>query len=136
MRAPSEPVIAAADDCAVVWLAGEVGLTVRMKALQAIERALTLMDVPHLIVDVSGVTLMDSTGLSVLLAAHKNAEARGGSVSVLGASDRIRRLLHMVGLDDVITVLPRGARLLRDAVPAARARLPSSGGTPPGSATV
>ena len=118
MRAPLEPVIAAAGDCAVEWLGGEVDLIVRRKVLQAVERAILLVDVPRLIVDVSGVTFMDSAGLSVFVVARKKAEARGGTVAILGASDRIRRLLHMVGLDDVITVLPKDARLLRDAVPA------------------
>ena len=120
MRTPSEPAIAGAGNCAVVWLGGEVDLSVRGQVLQAVERAILLVDVPHLIVDVSGVTFMDSAGLSVFVAAHKKAAARGGTVSVLGASDRLRRLLHMVGLDDVITVLPKDARLLRDAVPAVR----------------
>jgi hypothetical protein len=77
------------------------------------------MKVPHLLVDFSAVTFMDSTGLSTLVTALKLVRPRGGTNSVVGASDRIMRLLHLFELDTMVTVLPEGRCLLKDAVPSA-----------------
>ena len=46
-------------------------------------------DRPSLVLDLSGVTFMDSTGLKVLLAVHKRAELAGGRL-VLAAPARAR----------------------------------------------
>jgi anti-sigma B factor antagonist len=97
-----------AGDRAFVFLAGEVDLSVSGAVLDVYDQAIASMRVPRLYVDVSAVTFMDSSGLSALAVAVKRARARGGSVSVVGAGQRVRRLLHIVHLDDLITVLPSG----------------------------
>jgi anti-sigma B factor antagonist len=102
------PVIKQAQDCVVVSLAGEVDLTVWSEILDSYQQAIALMDVPHLLVDMSQVAFMDSTGVSTLVPALNQVEARGGSVSVVGASERIRRLFQIVNLDAVIFKLPDG----------------------------
>jgi anti-anti-sigma regulatory factor len=45
---------------------------------------------------------MDSTALGTLVGAVKKVEARGGTLSVVGASDRIARLFHLTELDTVV----------------------------------
>lgn len=128
------PFVDPGDLYAIVWLTGEVDLVAKNEVRDAFEYAMRGMKVPHLIVDVSEVTFMDSTGLSALATAHIEAEQRGGSIGVVGASDRLRRLFHLVRLDDVITVWPEGVRLLRrpDARPGERSPL---GGRPRNSVT-
>ena len=52
----------------------------------------------QLAVDLSGVSFMDSSGLGVLVGAHKRL-ARGGSrLQVIGASPAVVRLLTVTGL--------------------------------------
>ncbi len=84
-------------------------LAARSDLLDAYDDAITLQTVPHLVVDLSRVTFMDSTGLGTLVAALNQATARGGTLSVAGASARIAHLLHITQLDTVVTLLPEAA---------------------------
>ncbi len=58
------------------------------------------------IVDLSEVGFIDSTGLGTLVAAHKRAAARGGALPLVCAQDRILKLLRITGLDDVFVIHP------------------------------
>jgi hypothetical protein len=52
------------------------------------------------------VTFMDSTALGTLVAAAKKVKARGGTLSVVGASDRIASPFHITKLDTVVPLCP------------------------------
>lgn len=52
-----------------------------------------------LVVDLSGVVFIDSSGLGVLISALRRARERGGSVSVVGANEDVARLFGITGLD-------------------------------------
>jgi anti-anti-sigma factor len=93
-----------AEDHVVVAPAGELDLAVQSNLIEAYQRAITLQAEPHIVVDLSRVTYMDSTALGTLVAALKKVQARGGTLSVVGASDRIARLFHITGLDTVMAV--------------------------------
>jgi anti-anti-sigma factor len=49
---------------------------------------------------------MDSTGMDTLAAALNKVNARGGTISVTGASARIVRLLRITHMDGLVTILP------------------------------
>jgi anti-sigma B factor antagonist len=59
---------------------------------------------PHLLVDLSKVTFMDSTALSALVTAHRHAIGVGGSVRLVGPDSRISQLLAITNLDHVFPV--------------------------------
>ena len=73
-----------------------------------------------LVVDVSGVDLVDATGLGVLLGAHRRAAQAGRRVVLRDASPRLVRILRLARLHRVFAVEP--ARLSRDPHPLATAR--------------
>jgi anti-sigma B factor antagonist len=56
-------------------------------------------------VDLHAVEFLDSTGLAVLLSAHRDAEKAGGALRVFTSSDRIRKLLRISGLIDTLNVI-------------------------------
>lgn len=58
----------------------------------------------RVIVDLTEVTFMDSTGLDVLAGALRAAQAAGGEVCVLGPCAMVRAVLHMTGLDRALAV--------------------------------
>lgn len=105
MAKPITSVLRRAGDFVVVVWTGEIDLLVQADLLDAFERAIALVEVPHLLVDVSGVTFMDSTGLDALVTASTRVSARRGTLAVVGANARIRRLLEIVQLDRVVPVL-------------------------------
>jgi anti-sigma B factor antagonist len=57
---------------------------------------------PALTLDVSGVTFMDCSSLSMIIALHREARVRGGHVTLAGTSPSVLRLLHLSKLDTVI----------------------------------
>ena len=56
------------------------------------------------VVDLSGVGFIDSTGLGELVAAHKALAAAGGRLSLVVDHERVRRLLRITGLEDAMAV--------------------------------
>jgi len=54
--------------------------------------------VQQFVVDLVGVTFLDSAGLCVLAAAHRTAAARGIGMQVLAASRAVIRPLQITGL--------------------------------------
>ena len=54
--------------------------------------------------DVSGVTFLDATALSVLVDAHFEFLARRGTLTLTGVGPRVSRLLSLTGLGDVLLI--------------------------------
>ncbi len=95
---------------AVVTVGGEVDLET---ASQLGQHALdAVRDVsPHVALDLSGVTFMDSTGLKVLLSIQRRADLAGGSLAVTGATRSVRKILALTGLDQTFALYDSLAEL-------------------------
>jgi anti-sigma B factor antagonist len=66
-----------------------------------------LLDEPGLseiVVDLGGVTFLDSAGLCVLAAAHRRTKGRGIQLRVLASSRAVIRPLQITGLWDLLRV--------------------------------
>jgi anti-sigma B factor antagonist len=59
-----------------------------------------------LVLDLAGVTFLDSSGLGLFVAHHKTLRRRGGSVRLANASSRVLKVLTVTGLDQVFPVYP------------------------------
>jgi anti-sigma B factor antagonist len=72
------------------------------------------MDVEHpdLLVDLSEIAFIDSTGLGVLVAGQNRAGELGGNVSVVCHQERVLKLFRITGLDDVFEIFPTRAEAL------------------------
>ncbi|MFF8193525.1 STAS domain-containing protein [Streptomyces bobili] len=55
----------------------------------------------RIVVDLSGVTFMDSSGINVLVAAHRAVTGEGW-LRIASAQASVLRVLHLVGIDEVI----------------------------------
>jgi anti-sigma B factor antagonist len=60
----------------------------------------------YLVVELSGLKFLDSSGLGVLVGATKRATAGGGALCVAGASARVVKVLQITGLMRVMPALP------------------------------
>jgi anti-sigma B factor antagonist len=58
----------------------------------------------NLLVDLSGVGFLDSSGLGALVRALTNAQKEGGQTKLLHAGPQIRKLLQMTKLDSVFEI--------------------------------
>lgn len=59
-----------------------------------------------LILDLSGLSFIDSTGISVLVAAERRAHELGGSLSLVGPQKIVARVLHITSLDRHFPIFP------------------------------
>jgi|APFre7841882590_1041340.scaffolds.fasta_scaffold02689_3 anti-sigma B factor antagonist len=57
-----------------------------------------------LILDLGGVSFMDSSGLSVLISAFKAAQAKGGKVALLNLTPAVRSLIELTRLQQVFAI--------------------------------
>jgi anti-sigma B factor antagonist len=58
----------------------------------------------NVVIDLSGVTYMDSTGLGVFVGLFKNLNATDGTLKLIGLSDRLKRLFDITGLADIMNI--------------------------------
>ncbi len=91
------------DGWSVVTVVGELDLET---ASQLGDHALESVrdDSPHLALDMSGVTFMDSTGLKVLLAVQTRVQVAQGWLALVGATRAVRRILELTGLDQTFAL--------------------------------
>jgi anti-sigma B factor antagonist len=58
----------------------------------------------NLIVDLTGVTYMDSTGLGVMVGVFKSLRKHNGRLQLTGLSDRLNKLFRITGLADIMNI--------------------------------
>jgi anti-sigma B factor antagonist len=68
----------------------------------------------EIIVDLTQLEFLDSTGLGALIGAHKRASENGGSVRLVTHEGQILRLLRITGLLEVFPVYPSVDAALAD----------------------
>jgi len=88
--------------CAVVAVSGEVDVAT-CPGLDATVAALTT---PEIVLDLSGVTFMASSGLASLLRADRRARELGGRLLLRAPSRAVVDVLQMTHLDDRFTIEP------------------------------
>ena len=91
-------------DRLVVRLSGELELATKATLRTAIAGALT-DQVRQIMVDASGLTFCDSTGVSTLVNLCRTADVAGRQLWVANLQPRVRRVLEITGM---MTYLTRG----------------------------
>jgi len=81
------------DRQAVVKPAGDV-VAAQVQELRSVLRAAIGEGVREVTLDFSGVQMVDSSGLGLLIAAHNSARKAGGSLSVIHASRNVMELFQ------------------------------------------
>lgn len=91
-----------ADRLTVAILTGPLDLhtapTFYEQATQILDRR------PSLLLDLSGITFCDSSGLNALLRLYRYAQHAGGRVAVAGPPAQLTRMLSVTGMDTVLPV--------------------------------
>jgi len=91
------------DHTAVVSVGGEIDLGTAAELGDHLVAAMQQAG-PDLVLDLSDVSFMDSTGLKVLLAAHKRLQLVGGHFALAAAGRSVRKVLTVTGLDQTFPV--------------------------------
>ena len=88
----------------VVEVAGEVTFSNVAGLTRRLEAALTTAT--HLVVDLTNVTFIDSSGLSTLLTASARARERGGTLALVLAQGEPPSIFRFRGVDRLLTLYP------------------------------
>jgi anti-sigma B factor antagonist len=91
-------------DHTIVTLTGEIDLYTAPRLQSELVAALRSADSAQVVVDMSGVEFCDSTGMNVLLAAHRQACERGGGLALAAPRAPVRKILEVTGLASVFTI--------------------------------
>ena len=86
-------------DGITVWLSGELDHHAARTLREQVDSAVDRSSAKHLCLDFSGVTFMDSSGIGLIMGRYRLMLARGGTLSVVGASERLRRVMKLAGLE-------------------------------------
>ena len=94
---------------------GELELATAPTLGQRIRRPLFWEGTEHVVVDLSGVVFLDSSGASALLLSVSHARALGRTLMFICPEGDVMRRLHTYGLDSMLSVFPT-RQLALDAV--------------------
>jgi anti-sigma B factor antagonist len=89
----------------ILAVAGEIDLdsapVVRGAIIEAIDGGSG-----HLVIDLTEVTFIDSTGLNVFIYAQKKLRLRQGTLDIVGSTRRILAIFKLSGLDKIFRIHP------------------------------
>jgi len=97
MTLPAEP--------NVLPLEGEIDLHVSPRVAASLG-AMIEQKPPRVVVDLTAVTYIDSSGLAVLIEGMQNVEGYGGKFILTGLQENVRPIFEIARLDQVFIIFP------------------------------
>ena len=95
----------------VLPLEGEIDLHVSPQIGTALANLIAKKP-PQLVVDLSNVSYIDSSGLAVLIEAMQNVGGYGGKFALSGLQESVRPIFEIARLDQVFRIFPDTASAL------------------------
>ncbi|MEG1559460.1 MAG: anti-sigma factor antagonist [Clostridia bacterium] len=90
------------DNKLTVYLKGELDHHSAEQTRMAIDATLRDKRITKLVIDMQGVTFMDSSGLGVILGRYNILNARNGTISITNVNRSIDRIFKMSGIYSII----------------------------------
>ena len=89
-------------DALIAKLTGELDHSAATRMRGELDALIDETGVTRLLLDVSGLEFMDSSGIGLVIGRYKRLARRGGSVAVIGSNPRIDRIFNMAGLYSLV----------------------------------
>ncbi len=93
-----------------VSVAGEVDLATAPE-LDTVLLAAIVNQPQEIVIDLTDVSFLDSTGLGVIVRALKRTRERGTSLNIIASNERVLKVFAITGLDTVLSIHPTLAAL-------------------------
>jgi anti-sigma B factor antagonist len=93
------------DSSNVLPLKGEIDLHVSPRVASSLQ-AIVATKPKQVVVDLSAVSYIDSSGLAVLIEGMQNVAAYGGKFALAGLQDTVRPIFEIARLDQVFRIFP------------------------------
>lgn len=101
-------------DHTLVTAVGEIDVGTAFQVADAVSGALSVGH-PPVLLDLSQVTFIDSAGLAALIKAHREADAAQAMFAVVHPTPQTRKLIQVLGLDQLLLVYDSPEQALADA---------------------
>ena len=85
-----------------VRLSGELDHSAAARLRAELDALIAETGARRLVLDLNGLTFMDSSGIGLIIGRYKRMAQRGGSVAVVAANRRIDRIFEMAGLYQLV----------------------------------
>ena len=92
------------DSTLTITLRGELDHHSADTARREIDALIASDAVRTLVLDMRGVTFMDSSGLGVVLGRYKLMSRKGGRMKISGASECAARIMRMAGIQAIVEI--------------------------------
>ncbi len=92
-----------ANSCIEVLVSGEIDVYTAPR-LKEVVYPHARQDQVEMVINLSGVSFMDSTGLGVLVGLFKTVKLHNGNFKIIGLSNRLKRLFDITGLAEIIQI--------------------------------
>lgn len=89
-------------DTLVIRVTGELDLAVADEFRRVIDPELERRQIRNLVVNLAGVSFIDSSGLGAILGRYKKLSLNGGRVWIAAARPTVSKILELSGLDKII----------------------------------
>jgi stage II sporulation protein AA (anti-sigma F factor antagonist) len=93
-----------AGEILIVYLKGELDHHTAPKVREIIEQELLEQEYKHILLNMSSLEFMDSSGIGMILGRYKQLLSRGGKMGICEMAPSIYRLLEMSGLFKILIV--------------------------------
>ena len=94
-------------------LAGELDYHKAERFRTQIDAAFEKSSCRHILLDMGGVSFMDSSGIGMIIGRYKKAEMRGGRLVISGMSAPIAKVFEVSGLAKIVTRAENEAQALK-----------------------
>ena len=89
---------------AVITISGRLALGGETERLDAAVTKLLTQDHKTIVLDISGLDYVDSSGVGMLVSCLTKLKKSGGEMKVAGANPRIRRIFSMTGVESMMSL--------------------------------
>lgn len=87
-----------------VYLKGELDHHTASKIKDTIDLHILRSPVKKLVLDMSGVTFMDSSGIGLIVGRYNRVKSFGGSMTISNPSHTLLKILKMSGIDQLMKI--------------------------------
>jgi anti-sigma B factor antagonist len=89
----------------ILALEGEIDLHRSPQVKESLE-PLIAQKVPRILLDFSGVTYVDSSGLATMIETLQRIQSYGGKFAMFGLRESVRNIFEIARLDQIFTIFP------------------------------
>lgn len=98
------------DDKMIIYLSGEIDHHSARDIREGVDRLLISQRPKTLILDLSGIDFMDSSGLGLVLGRYRKIKEAGAEMYLANVDERTMRILKMAGVDKIIKTVENSTR--------------------------